>query len=78
MKIKIKRISPDAIIPKYAHEGDAGFDLYSIEDCVIEPGERRLIKTGLQVEIPRGYELKEWKDLKRKIDLVQATESSFR
>ena len=57
MNIQIKKISEDAIIPKYAHEGDSGFDFYSIEDYKLAPGKRTLIKTGLQVSIPLGYEL---------------------
>lgn len=57
IKIKTKKIHPDAVIPKYAHEGDAGFDLYSVEDYEINLRERMLVKTGLQVEIPRGYEM---------------------
>ena len=55
--LKVKKIHPDAIIPSYAHAGDAGMDLYSYEDGVLQPGERRLFKTGLNVEIPFGYEM---------------------
>ncbi len=57
MKIKIKKIEKDAILPHYAHEGDAGMDVYSCEDCVIKPGERKLVRTGLCFEIPKGYEI---------------------
>jgi len=53
--VKIKKINSDAIIPKYAHKGDAGFDLCSIEDYILKPMERAIIKTGLQMEIPEGY-----------------------
>ncbi len=55
LKLKIKKLSPDAVIPKYAHAGDAAFDLYSIEDVVIKPNERLQIGTGLAMEIPDGY-----------------------
>ena len=55
MIVKIKRISPDAQIPSYAKEGDAGFDLNSVEDYVIKPFEKVIVKTGLQMEIPKGY-----------------------
>ncbi len=56
MKIKIKRLHPDAIIPNYAHPGDAGMDLYSVEeDFVLKPGERAKIKTGISIELPPGY-----------------------
>ena len=55
MKIKIKKIRPDAIIPKYAHPGDAGMDLYINEPVELEPGERKSIPLGISVEIPKGY-----------------------
>jgi dUTP pyrophosphatase len=53
--IKVKKIHPDATIPRYAHTGDAGMDLFSIENYTLIPGERRLFKTGLQIEIPEGH-----------------------
>ncbi len=56
-KIKIKKIHPNAIIPKYAHEGDAGMDLSSVGNIVIKPGEIVLVPTGLKLELPFGYEL---------------------
>ena len=59
MKIRIKRLHPDAIIPHYAHENgeDVGLDLYSIETTEIPPLDHRIIHTGLAIEIPKGYEL---------------------
>lgn len=57
MIIKIKRLHPDAVIPKYAHAGDSGFDLVAVEDVIVMPGETALVKTGLAFEIPIGYEL---------------------
>jgi len=58
MQIRIQRIHPDAILPKYAHgpEEDAGLDLHSVEHVTLEPGVPRLVPTGLTVEIPPGYE----------------------
>ena len=55
--IKVKKLHNDAIIPKRAHTSDAGFDIYAIEDSIIEPGETALIKTGLAFELPDGYEM---------------------
>ena len=55
MKIKIKKIHPDAIIPKYAHLGDAGMDLYTVEAFELEPSERKSIPLGISIEIPEGY-----------------------
>ena len=57
MKIKIKKLHPDAVIPLYQTGGSAGFDLSSIEDLNIYAGQTILVKTGLSVEIPVGYEL---------------------
>ncbi len=55
LKLKIKKLLPDAIVPKYAHAGDAAFDLYASEDVDIKPGERVSVPTGLAMEIPEGY-----------------------
>lgn len=56
MKLKIKKLSENAIIPTYATEFSAGADLYSAEDKTdIAPGETRLIHTGISLEIPCGY-----------------------
>jgi dUTP pyrophosphatase len=54
--IKIKKLHNDAKIPFYAHSGDAGMDLYSIEEKVIAPGETTLIKTGISIELPSSTE----------------------
>jgi len=56
LKVKIKKIKDNAIIPKYAHHGDAGVDLYSTEDYVLKPGERTLVSTGIQIAVPKGHE----------------------
>ena len=56
LKVMIKRLSDEAIIPTYVHKGDAGMDIYSIEDKVINPGEYVLISTGIAISIPYGYE----------------------
>jgi len=42
--------------PSYAHKGDAGVDLYAAEDITLRPMERKLVSTGLRLEIPYGYE----------------------
>ena len=58
MTVKIKRLLAEAQIPKYAHgpEEDAGLDLCSVEDAVLEPGVARAVATGLSIELPPGYE----------------------
>lgn len=55
MKLKILKINSEAKIPNYANEDDAGLDLYSAEDFVLKPGERRAVETGVKMEIPEGY-----------------------
>ena len=44
-------------LPRYAHEGDACFDIEAIDDVTIPPGEAGIIPTGLRFEIPRGHAL---------------------
>ena len=57
MKVKIKKLHDDAVIPTYGSEGAAGFDFYALEDVTIKAGCTNLVKTGLSFEIPIGYEL---------------------
>lgn len=54
--LKIKKLSEEAIIPNFAHKGDAGMDLYSIEEVVIPSRETRLIKTGISIQLPKNTE----------------------
>jgi len=56
MKLKIKRLSPDAVMPKYAHVDDSGMDICSTQDVVLKPGEWATIKTGLSIELPPDTE----------------------
>ena len=57
MKIFVKKLSELAQIPQYQTAESAGFYLHSVEDVVLEAGERKLIGTGLSFEIPKGYEI---------------------
>jgi dUTP pyrophosphatase len=52
--MKIKLLDPKAKVPTYAKPGDAGADLYSIEDAYIHGWGQKLIKTGIALEIPNG------------------------
>ena len=58
MTLKIRRISPNAVLPKYAHgpREDAGLDLHAAEHAVLEPGVPYAVATGLTIEVPPGYE----------------------
>ncbi|MBO7527720.1 MAG: dUTP diphosphatase [Clostridia bacterium] len=52
--VEFKKLHPDAILPDYAHEGDAGMDLYSIQEDEIAPLSWKLIPTGLACKLPHG------------------------
>ena|SRR3989344_1171757 len=52
--VKIKK-DAGAIVPDYAHEGDAGLDIYANEECILMPGHRKDIGTGLHLEIPKEH-----------------------
>ena len=56
MKVKIKRLDPSLPIPRYAHKGDAGVDLYSRIDIDITSGDRFLVPTGIKIALEDGYE----------------------
>lgn len=56
MKIKIKRLKQEAILPFYEHLYDAGLDLISIEETEILPGNSDLVPTGIAIELPPGTE----------------------
>lgn len=57
MILKFKRLCADAILPTYAHHGDAGMDLYAAESTIIAPRSRALVQTGLAAVIPPSHEL---------------------
>jgi dUTP pyrophosphatase len=55
IELRIKLLDEDLPLPRYQHDGDAGLDLPSRVDFVLEPGERAMIPTGIAVAIPPGY-----------------------
>ncbi|HLD31487.1 MAG TPA: dUTP diphosphatase [Patescibacteria group bacterium] len=55
MEIKIKKLKPETRLPSYAHPGDVGLDLYSLEDYTLQPGERKIFDLGFALEFPSGY-----------------------
>ncbi len=55
MDIEVKLLDSHAVAPVYAHDGDAGCDLRSSVDIVLEPGRRAMVPTGLALAIPEGY-----------------------
>ncbi len=58
MRVRIRRLTPEAHLPEYAHGPgeDAGMDLRSIEETVLEPHVPRAVATGLSIELPPGFE----------------------
>lgn len=52
--VPVVRLLPGTVLPGYAHPGDAGADLPVAVDCVLAPGERQLVSTGLCVALPEG------------------------
>ncbi|HAT72551.1 MAG TPA: dUTP diphosphatase [Elusimicrobia bacterium] len=56
LEIAVQKLHADVKMPAYAHEGDAGLDLYSTINHTLQPGERVLIPTGIKMAIPHGYE----------------------
>jgi len=58
LALRVKRLSPRAVLPRYLTEGSAGLDLVAaFESAVaVSPGERLLVPTGLSLAIPPGYE----------------------
>src|SRR6266852_4148684 len=58
MKIRLKKLSPDAMLPEYAHgpNEDAGMDLRSLAQVVLTPGVPQAVPTGISIELPAGYE----------------------
>jgi len=55
MKLKFQKIKSEATIPTQANKTDAGFDLYSLEDKVLQPGKQYNFPIGIKSEIPDGY-----------------------
>ncbi len=55
LNLKIKKTHPEAIIPFKSRKGDAGLDLSSLKNYLIEPSEKILVETGISLEIPNGF-----------------------
>jgi len=55
VELKVQRIHEDAKLPLYQHKGDAGLDIFSSIDCVLQAGQVKPIPTGIKVAVPEGY-----------------------
>ena len=58
MRIRVKKLHADAVLPHYAHgpEEDAGMDLRAVERVVLSPGVAQGVPTGIAIELPAGCE----------------------
>jgi dUTP pyrophosphatase len=56
MTMRVKLLRSEGRRPTYAHDGDAGLDLYAADSFVLEPGHSALVKTGIAVALPPGTE----------------------
>lgn len=56
----MKKLHPEAILPRYAHATDAGMDLFTVEDFTLAPGEFRQVHTGVAIVFPAGYAALTW------------------
>ena len=59
MKVRIKKLRAEALIPRYAHGPleDAGLDLHAVEEALLQPGVPQAVPTGLAIELPPGFEV---------------------
>jgi dUTP pyrophosphatase len=55
VSVAVRQLDPGLPLPSYAHDGDAGADLYAAVDVVLGPGERSLVPTGVAIALPPGY-----------------------
>ena len=55
VQVLISRLDPGLPLPRYAHPGDAGVDLYAREGVNLAPGQRALVSTGVAIALPAGY-----------------------
>jgi dUTP pyrophosphatase len=55
-QVNIKRLVPEAILPTFGSTGAAGADLYALTDAIVEHGRVTVVRTGIAIELPEGYE----------------------
>jgi dUTP pyrophosphatase len=55
VRLPVSRLDPGLPLPRYAHEGDAGLDMYAASSVTLKPGERAVVPTGIALAIPYGY-----------------------
>jgi dUTP pyrophosphatase len=55
VRLPVRRLDPAATLPRRAHPGDAGLDLFALEPCTLAPGKRALVRTGVAIELPEDH-----------------------
>lgn len=57
VRLGFKKLDPRAILPRYAHVGDAGMDVFALDDVTLPLNAATMVHTGIAAEIPEGYEI---------------------
>lgn len=60
MIVPIKKLNEEAKLPEYAHAGDAGMDVFGLEEVTLQPGERAVVPTGIAMAVPEGHVALVW------------------
>lgn len=60
MNVRIKKLHEEAKAPEYAHQGDAGMDVFALEQVSLQPGERAVVPTGVAMAVPEGHVALVW------------------
>ncbi|MFH1426711.1 MAG: dUTP diphosphatase [Candidatus Kerfeldbacteria bacterium] len=60
MTVKVQKLHENAKIPEYAHQGDAGMDIFALEEVTLQPGQRHAVPTGIAMQIPTGHVALVW------------------
>jgi dUTP diphosphatase len=55
VRLRVRRLDPQAPLPSYAKPGDAGLDLVANSEVTLKPGERAVVPTGIAIAIPEGH-----------------------
>lgn len=76
LNVFVEVCRPHVRLPEYAHLTDSGMDVFALEEVTINPGETKIIPTGIKVRIPKGYEIqvrdKSGRALKTKLRVANA------
>ena len=55
LRLRVRRVHPDAVLPAAHHPGDAGLDLATVDEVALPPGARAAVATGVAVAVPAGW-----------------------